>query len=92
MVAGEVLTGRGRCLKSCYNLQGKYGRIDTVGANVASGGDGGGRRYSYNRCNMIRLRIIKPDERSCYKKKGITLYSTTKPGVHIISYKYIRRV
>ena len=64
------------CLKSCY-LQGKYEAIDAVGANVASGGDGGGRRYS---CNMIRLRIIKPDEQSCYKKKGIALYSTTKPG------------
>ena len=36
MVAGEVLTERAWCLKSCYNLQGKYGAIDAVGANVAS--------------------------------------------------------
>lgn len=49
-MAGEVLTERAWCLKSCYNLQGKYGAIDAVGANVASGGcDGGRRRYSYNR-------------------------------------------
>ena len=37
-MAGEVLTERVWCLKSCYNLQGKYGAIDAVGANVASGG------------------------------------------------------
>ena len=60
--------------------RGKYEAIDAVGANVASsGGDGGRRRYSYDRYNMIRLMI------NSLQKKGITLYSTTKPGVHIIS-------
>jgi hypothetical protein len=55
-VVGEVLTERAWCWKSCYNLEGKYGAIGAVGANVASGGgDRGRRRYSYNCCNMIRL-------------------------------------
>ena len=57
MVAGEVLTERVCRLKPCYNLQGKYGAMDVVGANVASGGggDSGRLRYSYNRYNMINL-------------------------------------
>ena len=54
-VVGEVLTERVWCLKSCYNLQRKYGAIGAVGANLANGGGGDGGRQRYS-CNMIRLK------------------------------------